>query len=135
MSFITRLFKKKSPTQDPNAESSKYIFSISIGLSADTSVDMSIELAESVSNPDHATKQSVDIAQFLHILTSGGMNQNISEMLVEQIGQDLKYKQVVDNILKAWIIFQKEYDKHKNRISSEYPLIKPTEVFGKYYSQ
>lgn len=143
MLFIKRLFNKtdksnsKKDAQEQPDKNQKYVCNINFGLLKDSSVDISIELNNIHVNENNILDESAKIAAFLHILTTGGLSVNIANILVQQIGSNHQYSLFVDEIIKSWVIYQSEHDKQISLMDkqSDTPVIKPTEVFGQYYSK
>lgn len=132
MLFIRRLFNKKT---NPIKETSKdkVMCSLNIELLEDTSIDLSIELHNiDINNENHDIKAN-NIAAFLHLLNSGGLSTNIANIMVSQIGSHEKYNKFIDTIIKDWVLYQIQQDKTKAYKKMENPVIKPTEVFSRYY--
>lgn len=143
MSFIKHLFnsnkQEDNTSQKPHEinQDNKYISILNLGLLHDGSVDISVELNNIHVNEKNLVDEANKIAAFLHILCTGGLSVNIANILVQQIGSDHRYSTFIDEVIKLWVIYQAEYDKAiLSSVSSniDTPVIKPTEVFGQYYS-
>lgn len=135
MLLIKRMFnffkKKYDDSYTPDFDNDKII--IKLGLTDNYEIDIAIEINDlSVDNEADMLFKSQKIAQFFNTIFSGKINSNISQIILNQIGDEEKYKHFVDSIIYNWILMEKnDTEEEKNSIDN-IPLIKPTQVFMKY---
>ena len=143
MLFIKRLFslfKKNNHSRNRNKQNHELISedsmcAVNANLLYDGTVDLSIEMHNIDVNNTNFYKQANNIASFLHLLNTGGLSTNIANIMVTQIGSDPKYSLFIDQIIKSWVIYQTEHETHTQINHTNNAVIKPTDVFGKYYNK
>lgn len=125
-------FKKKETTNNP-VEFKNDTIIITIGLTRDYDVDVSVEIQDlDVKNHADMIYKAQKIAQFFQTVTSGGINYTLTKILMEQIGDDPDYKNFIDTLVYNWIVLEKKKETEEANLSSSEAVVPPSDVFGKY---
>lgn len=141
MSFIKHLFNKKNSkdsiqeSESSENKSDQRICSLMFDLIDTESIDISIELCDIKIDESNFHSMANKIATFLHLLNNGALSINIANIMINQIGSNPKYSKFIDTIIQNWIVYQTEHEKQITKNKNNTPVIKPTEVFGKYYNK
>ena len=129
------MWRKFFPKQKPvnNTEFKDNTIIITIGLTNDYDVDISVEMQDlDIKNHGDLIYKSQKIAQFFQTITSGGINYTLTKILMEQIGDDPDYKNFIDTLIYNWILLEKQKDTTDNDLVSSEAVVPPSDVFGKY---
>lgn len=126
-----KFFPKKQSANNTEFKDDTII--ITIGLTEDYDVDVSVEIQDlNIKNHGDLIYKSQKIAQFLQTVTSGGINYTLTKILMEQIGDDPDYKNFIDTLIYNWILLEQKKDKTDNDLVSSEAVVPPSDVFGKY---
>lgn len=131
-------FNKKKKTKDtsmPNFEEDKVV--LTIGLTDDYEIDIGVEINNlSIDNTADKTFKSQKIAQFLYTVFSGGINFNISEIMLKQIGDTEQYQEFINSIIYNWLLLEQTNNSTERSTDIQnIPLVKPTQAFTKYTNE
>lgn len=132
---LFNIFYKKNnekPENDAILDLSKNPVIITLGLSEDYEhIDISVEFQNlSIDNDADMLYKSKKISEFLHNITSGGVNQNIASIMVDQLSDEDNSK-MMETIVYHWLLLEKTKEIYSTNISQT-PVVSPLGVFGKY---
>jgi hypothetical protein len=120
--ILNFLNKFKTVKTEPNDS----ICNILISLKSDKQIDLSVFIDEKrIGNTEDTTQQ--DCAEFLHIINSGKLRNQILSMILDQI--DNKNKIAIENIILLLIMLEQKESSDDKKDQS---FILPSKVFTRY---
>jgi hypothetical protein len=133
--LFSKFFKKTTNDNNPIDKSiQENICTIEMSLTKNFDVDIfvSFDNLQIKSTDDYITYIN-KISEFLNTINSQYVTYTLAKLILDDIGKDNKYKQFAEDIIQQWTILEK--DKEKQKIFSQnFPLVRPMEVFSKYYN-
>lgn len=128
------IFKKNKENEKAKKDPSNFCV-IELALNTNFDVDIFIEFDNlEITSEQEYNLYTSKIAEFLNTVNSQYVTYTLAKLIMEDIGGIEQYKQFTNDVIRKWTILEKEKDKEKEQIAINDPIIKPTEVFSKYYN-
>lgn len=125
--YLKNLFLKEKKKKDTDDS----IIDVIISLNKRQEIDVSLFIDDKNKDIDNdIVDYSEKCAEFLHIINSGKLKKQISDILLNQIKKE-DNQLLINNIMIFWSIIEKEKKKQKTKNT----FICPTEVFTRYVTK
>lgn len=126
--YLKKLFLFKKENKSNKDES---IIDVIISLNKNKEINVSVFIDDNNKDINYdIIDYSEQCAEFFHILNSGKLKKQISDILINQIKKEDNHL-LIDNILTFWSILERQ----KRKPKFEQAFISPTEVFTKHISK
>jgi hypothetical protein len=131
--WYNKFFNKNNTI--PQKTINNKICKIELSLSNDFDMDVFIEFDNlEINSIEKYNLYTEKIAYFLNTINSEHVTYNIAKLIIEDIGSNKEYTQFSNDIIKYWTILEKEKENQAKEKHLNAPLIRPIEVFSKYYN-